>query len=249
MTELPLIGEAIAVAAEPRLAGAKIGVVTFPGTLDDRDAARAVRLAGGTPVALWHADTDTRRRRRRRDSRRILLRRLPPRRRHRALRAADVQDHRRRQLGRQAARAGHLQRLPDPHRVAPAARLHDQERPPEVHVPRPGPAGGEQQHRLDRRLRGGPGNHGAAEEPGRPVHRGREDPRRPRGRGPRGVPLRGLQPERLPPRHRRHLQRRRQRGGPHAAPRARGGGRASARSPWTASAARTPTASVSSPPS
>ena len=36
----------------------KIGVVTFPGTLDDRDAQRAVRLAGGTPVALWHADTN-----------------------------------------------------------------------------------------------------------------------------------------------------------------------------------------------
>ncbi len=52
MTELPLIGEAVAVAAaRPRLAGAKIGVVTFPGTLDDRDAARAVRLAGATPVA------------------------------------------------------------------------------------------------------------------------------------------------------------------------------------------------------
>ena len=57
MTELPLIGEAVAVAAQPRLAGARIGVVTFPGTLDDRDAARAVRLAGGTAVPLWHADT------------------------------------------------------------------------------------------------------------------------------------------------------------------------------------------------
>jgi len=57
MTEQPLIGEAVAIASEPRLAGAKIGVVTFPGTLDDRDAARAVRLAGATPVALWHADT------------------------------------------------------------------------------------------------------------------------------------------------------------------------------------------------
>ena len=34
----------------------KIGVVTFPGTLDDRDAQRAVRLAGATPVSLWHAD-------------------------------------------------------------------------------------------------------------------------------------------------------------------------------------------------
>ena len=36
----------------------RIGVVTFPGTLDDRDAARAVRLAGGEPVALWHKDAD-----------------------------------------------------------------------------------------------------------------------------------------------------------------------------------------------
>ncbi|WP_062077371.1 phosphoribosylformylglycinamidine synthase subunit PurQ [Demequina globuliformis] len=37
---------------------ARIGVVTFPGTLDDRDAARAVRLAGGEPVNLFHADHD-----------------------------------------------------------------------------------------------------------------------------------------------------------------------------------------------
>src|SRR5689334_2841957 len=37
-----------------------VGVITFPGTLDDGDAARAVRLAGGTPVALWHADHDLR---------------------------------------------------------------------------------------------------------------------------------------------------------------------------------------------
>ena len=36
----------------------RIGVVTFPGSLDDRDAARAVRIAGGEPVALWHADAD-----------------------------------------------------------------------------------------------------------------------------------------------------------------------------------------------
>jgi phosphoribosylformylglycinamidine synthase len=34
----------------------KIGVVTFPGSLDDRDAARAVRIAGGEAVALWHGD-------------------------------------------------------------------------------------------------------------------------------------------------------------------------------------------------
>ncbi len=36
----------------------RIGVITFPGTLDDVDAARAVRLAGAEPVALWHKDTD-----------------------------------------------------------------------------------------------------------------------------------------------------------------------------------------------
>ena len=36
----------------------KIGVVTFPGTLDDRDAARAVRFAGGEAISLWHGDAD-----------------------------------------------------------------------------------------------------------------------------------------------------------------------------------------------
>jgi phosphoribosylformylglycinamidine synthase I len=33
----------------------KIGVITFPGSLDDHDALRAVRLSGAEPVALWHA--------------------------------------------------------------------------------------------------------------------------------------------------------------------------------------------------
>lgn len=37
---------------------ARIGVITFPGTLDDVDAARAVRLAGAEVVSLWHADAD-----------------------------------------------------------------------------------------------------------------------------------------------------------------------------------------------
>ena len=36
----------------------RIGVVTFPGSLDDRDAQRAVRLAGAEPVALWHGEAD-----------------------------------------------------------------------------------------------------------------------------------------------------------------------------------------------
>jgi phosphoribosylformylglycinamidine synthase I len=38
----------------------RIGVITFPGSLDDVDAARAVRLAGAEAVALWHADDDLR---------------------------------------------------------------------------------------------------------------------------------------------------------------------------------------------
>jgi len=36
----------------------RVGVVTFPGSLDDRDALRAVRLAGGIPVPLWHGSAD-----------------------------------------------------------------------------------------------------------------------------------------------------------------------------------------------
>ncbi len=36
----------------------RIGVITFPGSLDDRDAARAIRLAGADSVALWHAAHD-----------------------------------------------------------------------------------------------------------------------------------------------------------------------------------------------
>jgi phosphoribosylformylglycinamidine synthase len=34
----------------------RVGVVSFPGSLDDRDAARAVRIAGAESVPLWHAD-------------------------------------------------------------------------------------------------------------------------------------------------------------------------------------------------
>jgi phosphoribosylformylglycinamidine synthase len=39
---------------------ARIGVITFPGTLDDVDAARAVTYSGAEAVALWHADADLR---------------------------------------------------------------------------------------------------------------------------------------------------------------------------------------------
>ncbi len=38
----------------------RVGVITFPGTLDDVDAARAVRYAGGEAVELWHDDADLR---------------------------------------------------------------------------------------------------------------------------------------------------------------------------------------------
>jgi phosphoribosylformylglycinamidine synthase subunit PurQ / glutaminase len=38
----------------------RIGVVTFPGSLDDVDARRAVKIAGAEPVALWHGDHDLR---------------------------------------------------------------------------------------------------------------------------------------------------------------------------------------------
>jgi phosphoribosylformylglycinamidine synthase subunit PurQ / glutaminase len=38
----------------------RIGVVTFPGSLDDHDAQRAVRIAGGEPVPLWHGDDSLR---------------------------------------------------------------------------------------------------------------------------------------------------------------------------------------------
>ena len=36
----------------------RIGVITFPGSLDDRDAQRAIRLAGAEPIALWHGEHD-----------------------------------------------------------------------------------------------------------------------------------------------------------------------------------------------
>jgi phosphoribosylformylglycinamidine synthase len=37
---------------------ARVGVIVFPGSCDDRDALRAVELVGARPVPLWHADAD-----------------------------------------------------------------------------------------------------------------------------------------------------------------------------------------------
>jgi len=39
---------------------ARVGIITFPGSLDDQDAVRAVRRAGGTAVPLWHGERDLR---------------------------------------------------------------------------------------------------------------------------------------------------------------------------------------------
>jgi phosphoribosylformylglycinamidine synthase subunit PurQ / glutaminase len=40
------------------VSGPRVAVITFPGSLDDRDALRAVRLMGGDPVPVWHEDHD-----------------------------------------------------------------------------------------------------------------------------------------------------------------------------------------------
>ncbi|KAA9394366.1 phosphoribosylformylglycinamidine synthase subunit PurQ [Kocuria coralli] len=59
--ETPLVADLSAPGADPALKDVRVGIVTFPGTLDDRDAARAIELAGGTAVRLWHADDDLQR--------------------------------------------------------------------------------------------------------------------------------------------------------------------------------------------
>jgi len=46
------------VPAGDQLADVRVGVVTFPGSLDDGDAGRAIRLAGASAVALWHGTHD-----------------------------------------------------------------------------------------------------------------------------------------------------------------------------------------------
>ncbi|MBD8868267.1 phosphoribosylformylglycinamidine synthase subunit PurQ [Nocardioides sp. MJB4] len=44
----------------PEAGGLRVGVVTFPGSLDDVDAQRAARLGGHEAVPLWHGDHDLR---------------------------------------------------------------------------------------------------------------------------------------------------------------------------------------------
>lgn len=56
--EVPLVGDFSQVPTNDSLKDVRVGVITFPGTLDDRDSARAVRAAGGTAVELWHDEAD-----------------------------------------------------------------------------------------------------------------------------------------------------------------------------------------------
>ena len=187
---------------------ARIGVVTFPGSLDDRDTQRAVRLAGAEPVALWHRDKDLQQ-----VDAVVLpggfsLRRLSARRRHLAFLAGDGDRHRAGE-GRHAG-PRHLQRLPGPDRVASAAGRDARATTTctssaatrscgwRTRTP-PGPSDYD----------GRPGDLRPAEERRRPLRRRRAHARRAGGRGPRRLPLRRRQPERLAARHRRHHQRRR----------------------------------------
>ena len=68
---------------------ARIGVVTFPGSLDDHDALRAVRLSGAEPVSALARQRHPGRRRRGDPARRLLLRRLPALRRDLPVRPGD----------------------------------------------------------------------------------------------------------------------------------------------------------------
>lgn len=56
--QTPLVADLGSAMPDQRLRDVRVGVLTFPGTLDDRDASRAVEIAGGTPVGLWYADDD-----------------------------------------------------------------------------------------------------------------------------------------------------------------------------------------------
>ncbi|ROZ65710.1 phosphoribosylformylglycinamidine synthase subunit PurQ [Kocuria soli] len=56
--EAPLVADLSSPSPDGTLVDVRVGIVTFPGTLDDRDAARAIDIAGGTSVPLWYADDD-----------------------------------------------------------------------------------------------------------------------------------------------------------------------------------------------
>ena len=182
-----------------------IGVVTFPGSLDDRDALRAVTLAGARAGAALARRFRAARRRCGRAARRLLLRRLPARRSHRPFLPGGRGG--RRSGPQRAAGARHLQRFPGAVRSRPAAgRAHAQCRAA-LRLPRSAADGGEHRHLLDRRYEPGativiPVKHGDGRFVAEPV-----DHHRARSAGSGRLPLRRRQSERLDRRHRRRLLR------------------------------------------
>ena len=156
---------------------AVIGVVTFPGSLDDRDAVRAVRRCGGHGRPALARRPVPARRRRGGPAGRLLLRRLPALRRHRPVRRGHGDRSPTRVRGGHAG-ARHLQRLPDPLRGAPAARRADPQ--PAPALPQPGPAAADRVGRvgLDQRLRPEPGDRDPGQERRGPLRRRRDDARR-----------------------------------------------------------------------
>ena len=162
----------------------RIGVVTFPGSLDDRDAQRAVRLAGAEPVALWHGAHDLKGV----DAlvlpggfsygdylRAGAIASLSP-------IMAEVIDAANKGMPVLGICNG-FQMLAEAHLLDGglirndhgAFICRDQQLRVENTV-----------DRLDQRLQHGPGDHHPAEERRGRLHRRRGDPRPPRGRGPRG---------------------------------------------------------------
>ena len=112
-------------ATQGRLMGPKIGVVTFPGSLDDQDALRAIRLCGGEPVPLWHGNDTLD------DVQAVILPAGSPM--GTTCAAAPSRDSPRDDRGDRSRRlrdagARHLQRLSDPVRGPPAARRADPQR-------------------------------------------------------------------------------------------------------------------------
>ncbi|GMA35438.1 hypothetical protein GCM10025876_16420 [Demequina litorisediminis] len=198
---------------------ARIGVVTFPGTLDDRDAARAVRLAGAESVNLFHADSSLQ------DVDAVVL---PG--------GFSYGDY---------LRAGAISRFsPIMERVVDAANggmpvlgiCNGFQVLTEVHLLPGSMIKNDHLHfvcrdqvlRVENNDTAWTNAYEAGEEITIPLKN--QDGQyvadehtldEPRGRGPRRVPLRGREPQRLAPRHRGRDQRARQRGGPHASPRAR----------------------------
>ena len=199
-------------------AGVKVGVVTFPGSLDDVDAARAARLGGHEAVALWHGDHDLRGRRRGRAARRLLVRRLPALRRDLPLRAGDDRGRSTRPGGLPVLGiCNGFQILCESH-LLPGALIRNDHRKfgcldQRLRIENAAPPG-------PRRTPTGASHHRPQERRGR-LRRRRAHARPARGRGPGGRPLPRDNPNGSHARHRRHHQRARQRRRPDAAPRAR----------------------------